>query len=217
MDITSLLGTLTNSDSLSGLAQTANVSADSAKSILGSALPSLLSGALSQAQDSETAEGFANALTQHAASDTSSISSFLGGVDLADGGKILAHLLGGKTDSTVSEIAQSSGATAEQTSTLLSAASSMLMSFLGQQTSSEQAAGTGIGDIMGSLMGGSDVSGILSGLLGGGAAAAGDTLNEIKDTAEEAAAAVTGAASGAAAEAKASGIFGFLSKLFGGK
>lgn len=217
MDITSLLSTLTNSDSLSGLAQTANVSADSAKSILSSALPNLLSGALSQAQDGETAEGFANALTQHAASDTSSVSSFLSGVDLSDGGKILSHLLGGKTDSTVSEIAESSGATAEQTSTVLSAASSMLMSLLGQQTSSEQAAGTGIADIMGSLMGGSDVSGILSGLLGGGTSAAEDTLNEIKDTAAEAAAAATEAASGAASEAKASGLLGLLGKLFGGK
>ena len=102
MDITSLLGTLTNSDSLSGLAQTANVSTDSARSILSSALPSLLSGALAQSQDSETASGFANALTQHAASDTSSISSFLGGVDLADGGKILSHLLGTNSASTIS-------------------------------------------------------------------------------------------------------------------
>ena len=208
MDITSLLGTLTNSDSISGLAQTANVSADSVKGILSSALPSLLSGAVAQSQDSETAEGFANALTQHAASDTSSISSFLSGVDLKDGGKILSHLLGGKTESTVSEAAQQNGATAEQTSAVLSAAAPLLMSLLGQQTGSETASGTGIADIMSSLTGGSDVSSILSGLLGGGAA---------QSTAQEAVSSAAETASAAASEARSSGLLGFLSKLFGGK
>lgn len=213
MDITSLLGTLTDSDSLSGLAKTADVSADSARSILGSALPSLLSGALAQSKNSDTAAGFANALSQHAASDTSSISSFLNGVDLADGGKIIAHLLGANSASTISAAAAQSGATAEQTSTVLSAVAPLLMSLLGQQTSSQQASGAGIGGIMSALMGGSDVSGILSGLMGGGASAAQDTLADLTDTAAETAAAVSQAASAK----KPAGLLGLLGKLFGGK
>ena len=209
MDIQSLLGALTNADSVSGLSQAAGVSADSTKSILSAALPSLLSGAVSQSQNSETAESFANALTQHAASDTSSISSFLGGVDLADGGKIISHLLGANTSGTLSQVAAQSGATEEQTSTVLSAAAPLLMSLLGQQTSSAQSAGIGIGDIMGSLMGGSDITGLLGGLLGGGASAgasaAADTLHEVTDTAQ--------AAAGSASSS--SGLLGILGKLFG--
>ena len=166
MDISSLLGTLTNSESVNGLAQAANVSPDSARSILSSALPSLLSGAVSQSENEETAEGFANALTQHAASDTSSLSSFLSGVDLKDGGKIISHLLGANTQSTVSAAAQNSGASEEQTANVLSAAAPLLMSLLGQQTGSQQASGAGIGGIMSALMGTGDVTSLLSSLLG---------------------------------------------------
>ena len=211
MDIKSLLGTLTNDDSVSGLSQAAGISADSTKSILGAALPSLLSGAFSQSQNSETAEGFANALTQHAASDTSSISSFLGGVDLVDGGKIISHLLGSNASGTLSQVAAQSGATEAQTSSVLSAVAPLLMSLLGQQTSSAQSAGTGIGDIMGSLMGGSDIAGLLGGILGGGASAgasaAADTLHEVTDTAQ--------AAAGSASSS--GGLLGILGKLFGRK
>lgn len=203
MDISSLLSTLTNSESLSGLAQAANVSTDSAKSILSSALPSLLSGAVSQSENAETSEGFAAALTQHAASDTSSISSFLSSVDLTDGGKIISHLLGTNAQSTVSAAAQDSGASEEQTSSVLSAAAPLLMSLLGQQTSSEQAAGTGISSIMSSLMGSGDVSSLLSGFLGGASA-------EAADAAETA----TAAAAETAAEAK-TGLASLLGKLFG--
>ena len=169
MDINSLLGTLTNSESVSGVAKAANVSPESARSILSSALPSLLSGAVAQSQNEETAAGFASALSQHAASDTSSISSFLSGVDLADGGKIISHLLGSNTQSAVAAAAQSSGASEEETQSVLSAAAPLLMSLLGQQTSSQQASGAGIGGIMSALMGSGDVTGLLSGLLGGGA------------------------------------------------
>lgn len=203
MDITSLLSTFMSGDSVSGLSSAANVSADSTKSILSAALPSLLSGAVSQSADSETAEGFAAALTQHAASDTSNLSSFLSGIDLDDGGKIISHLLGGKTDSTVSQIAEQTGTTAQETSSVLSAAAPMLMSLLGQQTGSAQAAGTGIADIMSSLMGNTDLTSVLSGLMGGsGNSAAADVLTEVTE-------AVTGASSD-----KKSGLLGSILGLF---
>lgn len=205
MDISSLLGTVMSGDSVTGLSQAANVSSESTKSILSAALPSLLSGALSQSANSETAEGFASALTQHAASDTSNLSSFLGGVDLTDGGKIISHLLGGSADSTISQISQQTGASTAETSSVLSAAAPLLMSLLGQQTSSQQAAGTGIADIMGTLMGGANVTSLLSGLMGGStAAAAADTLQEVSDT-----------AASAAGDAAKTGLAGLLGKLFG--
>lgn len=205
MDISSLLSTLTSSDSLSGLGSAANVSADSARNILTSALPTLLSGAAAQSQNSETSEGFASALLQHASADTSSISSFLGNVDMSDGKKILSHLFGSDSDSTISSIAENSGASAEETSGVLSAAAPLLMSLLGQQTSSEQASGAGIASIMNSLLGGADVSSLLSGIPGNSGGAS--VLEQ-----------VTGAASSASSESgekAASGILGVLGKLFG--
>mgnify|MGYP002860470791 CR=1 FL=1 len=204
MDISALLSTLTNSESISGLAQAADVSADSAKGILSSALPSLLSGALSQSTNDETSASFADALTQHADSDTSSIASFLSSVDLTDGGKIISHLLVDDASSTLSQVAEKTGTSTQQTSNVLSAAAPLLMSLLGQQTSSQQASGTGIGSIMSSLMGSTDVSSLLTGLLGGGtAAAAEDTLTEVTNT-----------AAAAAQEEKKTGLWGAILNLF---
>ena len=199
MDISSLLGTMMNSESVTGVSQAANVSADSAQNILSAALPSLLSGALNQSQNSETAEGFASALSQHAASDTSSISSFLSGVDLKDGGKIIAHLLGANTSGTVSSIAAQTGASEEETSSVLSAAAPLLMSLLGQTAGSEANAGTGVAGVMSGLLGNANVGSLLTGLLGGSAASAADASQE-----------TTGSAASAAG-----GIAGILGKLFG--
>jgi len=172
MDISSLLNTFLSSDSVSQLSQSANVSADEAKSVLSSALPQLLNGALSQSKDSETAEGFANALSQHASSDISNIGSFLSGVDLDDGSKIVSHLLGSGASAAVSEASQKAGVSEEKTSTILSSVAPLLMSLLGQETSSQQSADSSldISGILGSLMGNTDLSGMLSGLLGGGSA-----------------------------------------------
>ena len=61
MDLTSLLSTMLSVDSVGSISQTAGVSIGEAQSVLGSALPSLLNGALAQSQSSETAEGFDNA------------------------------------------------------------------------------------------------------------------------------------------------------------
>lgn len=171
MDISSLLGVFMSGDSVGQLSQTANISAEETKSVLSAALPQLLNGALGQAKDSETAEGFANALSQHAAADTSNISSFLGGADLADGAKIVSHLLGDSASSTVSQVSEKAGVSEEQTSSILSAAAPLLMSLLGQETSSQQSADSGldISGILGSMLGNVDLGGMLSGLLGGGA------------------------------------------------
>ena len=183
MDINSLLGTVMSGDSVQGLSQAADVSDENTRSVLSAALPLLLNGALSQANNSETSEGFANALSQHAAADTSNIGSFFNGIDLGDGAKIVAHLLGANTNNTVNQVAQQTGVSQQQTSSILSAAAPLLMSLLGQATNQQQSAnaGLGIGNIMGSLLGGGNLNlgGMLSGLLGGGASGASDTLQEV--------------------------------------
>ena len=182
MDISSLLGVFMSGDSVGQLSQTANVSAEETKNVLSAALPQLLNGALSQSKDSETAEGFAAALSQHAADDTSNIGSFLGKVDLDDGAKIVSHLLGSGADSTVDEVAKKSGVSAAQTSTILAAAAPLLMSLLGQETGSQQSANAGldISGILGSMLGKVDLGSMLSGLLGGGASASSGEQSEGK-------------------------------------
>lgn len=169
MDLTSLLSTMLSVDSVGSISQTAGVSIREAQSVLGSALPSLLNGALAQSQSSETAEGFDNALAQHAADDTSNVASFFSKVDLADGGKIINHLLGGDGQA-VSSISMKAGVSQKGTSNILSAAAPLLMSLLGQQTSqsAQNTSGSGTSGLLGSLLQNVDLGSMLGNLLGGG-------------------------------------------------
>ena len=171
MDMKALMSAMLSSDSLQGMSQRTGTTKKGVESVLASALPSLISGAAGQAQNEETAASFAGALEDHAKDDTSSLGSFLSNVDLTDGGKILGHLLGSKTDATADEAAGKSGLSSSQTKAILSAASPLLMSLLGQQTQAQkktEETSSPIGAIMGSLLANADMGSLLGSVLGTG-------------------------------------------------
>ena len=189
MDITSLLGTVVSQDSLNQISRAADVPTKDVQSVLLSALPSLLGGALNQANDASTASSFAGALNQHAASNTSNLGSFLSSVDLDDGAKIIGHLLGGNSNAVAQQAAAKSGLSLGQTLKILSIAAPLIMSLLGktaqsQQTQTatqpagnftpfqttaqpvqQQASGLNVGSIMSALLKNVDVGKILLSLL----------------------------------------------------
>ncbi len=183
MDIASLLGTMLSANSVSSMGQTTNVSQQNVQSVLGAALPSLLSGALNQANDSSTAASFAGALTQHSAADTSNLGNFMNNVDMENGAKIVAHLLGSNSSAVVSQIAQQSGVSKQDTAKVLSAAAPLLMSLLGQETNQQLQSNSsaGVSNIMGSLLQNADMGSILSGLLGASGSAATTASSNKKD------------------------------------
>ena len=182
MNINSILNTMMSEDSVKGVADLVGVSSKDVQSVLSSALPALLDGAKGQANDAGTAEGFAGALADHAKADTGNISSFLSGVDLEDGGKIVSHLLGGKKEDTTQKAAQKAGVDAGKPGNILSAAAPLLMSLLGQQTASEGSSNnaSGIGGLMGNLLGSVDVGSLLGGLLGGSSSSGSSASNKKK-------------------------------------
>lgn len=167
MDIQKLLSELLSADSVKGMSKASGASQKDVKKVVAAVLPSLLGGAKGQAEGSDTAEGFTQALSDHAKADTSDIKSFLANVDLDDGAKIIGHLLGGNQENTTKAVSAQTGVSAKKTGNILSSLAPLLMSLLGQQTGSDNS-GSSIGGLMGSLLGNVDITSLLGGLLGGG-------------------------------------------------
>ena len=124
-----------SNEGISGIAAKTGASSLDIKNVLSSALPQMFSGADKQNTNAETSQGFVNALSQHAQSDTSNLSNFFGNVDLADGSKIIGHLLG-KDGS--NNVAAETGVNSANTSNILSSAAPLVMSLLGKQFSKEK-------------------------------------------------------------------------------
>ena len=165
--MTSLITTLLSSDSVSGVGKAANADKSNVQSVLNAALPLLLNGAKAQSEDKSTAESFANALLSHGQKDTSNVASFLKNVDLDDGAKIIGHLLG--NGDSVKTIAKESGVSSKETSNILSAAAPLLMSLLGQGTSTKKNNNTAAAlSIASAVLQNVDVGDLLGNLLGGG-------------------------------------------------
>ena len=169
MDMNALMSTMLSGDSVKNISSLTGSSQKDVQNVLAAALPSLLNGALGQAQNEQTAESFAGALADHAKNDTSDVGSFLTKVDLVDGGKIVNHLLGAGATATAEDVAERSGLSVAQTVKILAVVAPLLMSLLGQQTQQTQAQSSGsspVSALMGSLLGNSDMSSVLVNLLG---------------------------------------------------
>ncbi len=178
MDINSLLGTMLSDESVRSVSARTGASDDEVRSILSSALPAMLQGAQQQSAGSDTAQSFANALTQHGKDDTADLASFLGSVDMDDGAKIVAHLLGANGASTVSEQA---GVSSRKTDSVLSTAAPLLLALLGQETKKkktesaakkdeddeeEETTTSDASDLMSTLLENVDMTSIILSLLG---------------------------------------------------
>lgn len=170
MNINSLVSTLLSTDSVKSVGKKTGTSSSDVTNVLSTALPLLLKGADSQAKSDGTAESFANALSDHSKKDTSDLASFLDGVDLEDGAKIVGHLLGSKSDGSTNKIAKESGVDADKAGAILSAAAPLLMSLIGQQTNEEKKknSSAAVGSLVGTLLSNVDVGSLVTGFLGGG-------------------------------------------------
>ena len=165
MDLSKIAGSLLSSDSLKCLSNLTGASTKDITNVLTSTLPSLLSGAAEQAKNNKTAESFAKALAQHAKDDTSSLSGFLNKVDLADGAKIISHLLGSNKEETIQRAVIASGVSENKINHILSAVAPMLLSLLGKQTEEDDDKESGARGLVGNLLDNVDVGSLLSGLI----------------------------------------------------
>lgn len=167
LDLGSIASKLLGASSLNGIANSTGVSKKDVTQVLSSALPLLLQGASKQSTSKTTASSFAQALEQHAGSQTTSLSTFFKNVDLDDGAKIVSHLLGRSTNSTAKSISKQTGLDANQVSAILAAAAPLIMSLLGKKTvqakKTDKVSTTQ--DLAKTLLGNVDIKDVLSGLL----------------------------------------------------
>lgn len=165
--IESIAKTLLSSDALKGIAKATGASKDDVTSVLTNALPTLLAGANKQTTGAKTAQGFIDALSSHAKTSTTDLTSFFKNVDIEDGSKIVGHLLGKTSDKTAAKAAKNTGVDAAQAAKILAAAAPLLMSLLGKKTktASKKDKETNIVDIASSLLKSSDVTSLLKGFL----------------------------------------------------
>ncbi len=165
MDLQQIAKMILSSDSVEGIAKRSGASSSDVTKVLSQALPLLLGGANDQAKNTDTASSFTQALSSHAKADTSDLGSFLAGIDLADGAKIIGHLLGSEQDSTTKSVAKQAGVSQKKTASILSSVAPLLMSLLGKQTEESDVSDSPIGDLIGSLLEQVDVGELLTGLL----------------------------------------------------
>lgn len=140
------------------------------------------------AKNAETAEGSAaiqKALRKH---EGATGAAKVDDVDQADGGKIVAHILGGNEKEVTSKLTESKATPGIDFGKLLPILAPIVMGLIANANKDKKAdagapeSGGGIGDIIGGLLGGGSGSGgaggggigdVLGGLLGGGSGSSG--------------------------------------------
>jgi hypothetical protein len=150
MDLSSLLSTVISSDSVSAISKTSGAKPSQVSDLLSKAIPVLVKGMQQNASTEQGASSLASALAQHAGSNISNLGSYLGGIDLKDGSKIIGHILGGSSGQVQSGLAQKTGLTSSQVGSILSSVAPLLLSLIGKKQSTS---GGGIGSLLGSLLG----------------------------------------------------------------
>ena len=152
------IGELLAGGGLSAVAKRTKVKKEDVAAVLSEGIPALIGGMRRNASNDDGADSLSRALSSHSADDISDPAAFLKTSDLADGKKILGHVLGDDQDGLVEEISRESGVTKGKTTTILALVAPLLLSLLGKQNNSSS--GGGLLGMLGGLLGG--------GLFGGG-------------------------------------------------
>jgi len=177
---TELIGSLLGGDTVSTLSKSSGAKKSEVESVIGAALPLLISGMQKSSKTKKGEASLEKALSDHASDDVTDVKSFLKNVDAQDGAKILEHLLGDDAKKTISSLSKKAGTTKSQTTSILVQLAPLLLSLLGKQN---QSSSSSIGSILGSLLGDSSDDGddsLLSALLGSGTSdAAGSLLGSL--------------------------------------
>ena len=150
MDISSLLSAELKKQALSQITKQIGGDSKVSQALIAKALPSILSGLEKNTESDDGKKALDTALEKHTGETK---------IDMADGAKILGHILGGNKESEIAKIAKETGASEEQSNQALSMLSSLVMEKLGDQ----KKAGLGADDIAKMLSGAGKNASLLQG------------------------------------------------------
>ena len=133
MDLSTILGALLSDDSVKTVSKKTKSNSSQVQDIVTLALPFLVDGIKSQASNKKTSSSLVKALSDHGKKDATDLGSFLSNVDVADGAKIIGHLLGSKEKDVAKDIAKKTGTDSNQVVELLANIAPLVMTLIGNQ------------------------------------------------------------------------------------
>lgn len=165
------LNDIISQETIDELAKVSGVKPPQVEKLVKEAVPILMESMHENAQSADGAKSLARALEQHAGSPAD---SKLTGVDVEDGKKILAHVLGDNQAKVGKQLSKATGVKNSKTTLLLALLAPLLLNALGntaQHTNTNHE--NGLGDLLGTLLGvggngGNGMGSLLTSLLGMG-------------------------------------------------
>lgn len=133
------------------------------------AIPALIGGLETNANDAEQEQSIARALVHHETSPLAGEGEVaLDQVDTEDGSKIVRHIFGDDADQTVHALSGSSGASSDLVRKLLPILAPIVLAYLAQRITGQKGAGGSGGGILGQILQGALGGGAQAGPAGGG-------------------------------------------------
>lgn len=146
-----LLGSMTTQSSVQSLEQKTSVSSAMIKKLLPLAIPLLIKSMTKNASDQSGAASLLGALAQH--KSTKPMDNQIASADAQDGEKIIGHILGSNYSGAIGQLAQQTGMSNDQVSSVLANIAPALLSGVSaantQAAKPAQPAGLDLGSLMG--------------------------------------------------------------------
>ena len=149
------IGTLISGGGLDAICKRTKLKQEDVAKVLSAGIPALVGGMKRNAGTASGADSLSKALADHGKDDISDPAAFLKSADLADGKKILGHVLGKDQTELIDQISKATGVTKGKSTSVLALAAPLLLSLLGN---SNQSSSGGLLGMLGGLLGGGSQS-----------------------------------------------------------
>jgi hypothetical protein len=162
MDMETLMKLMLSQQTVKQVSEQTGLSSQDAAGVIADVLPMLLKGMQGQANNSNTQEGFIDALKTHGKDDSSDVGKFIKNVDTEDGDKIVNHLLGQDKEEIASKAKSKRGIDKKTVLKVMAILGVLLMTQMGKSAEQEtEKQGTGMAEVVGNMLKNVDVGDVI--------------------------------------------------------